>query len=110
MAFFQILNVAADPTEQQLGGVVLITAETWNTSGALATPGTSTSIRITAPDGSEDVAYTAMTFDSTGKASYKYASSTSKKPGHYTVEIRVVDTGDTSLSRSEWKFKLVNAH
>lgn len=106
MALIQVTMLAANPEIQVLGGVVYITAVTWNASGALASAGTSTTIQITGPNAAIIQSFTAMTADSTGKFSYKFVTATSNLPGAYSVEIRATDSAEVYSKLEPYLFTL----
>lgn len=108
IAYFSISPITCFPLIQEIGGVVLITAEFRNIlTGLLAAPGTSIQIEITGPDGVVKTAYTAMTADTTtGRYYYAVVSSTSYSPGFYTVRCQCVDGGNTTPQVASNAFQL----
>ena len=108
MAFLEISPIIANPTVQTLGGMVYISTEMRSTAGVLTTPGTSYTIQITGPAGTITTAYTTMTLGaSEGLFYYLFATAITDSPGKYSVLIKAVDGGNTSIARADFLFELV---
>lgn len=108
MAFLEISPIIANPSVQTLGGMVYISTEMRSAAGTLTTPGTSYTIQISGPSGTVTQAYTTMTLGSSaGLFYYNYATAPTDSPGKYSVQIKAVDGGNTSIARADFLLELI---